>query len=1643
MSKREKNSLFARLARWKERIRLNREQKQAVKAEKSAQVAERKAQKAAEKAIKAEQRAEKEKTAQKCVATQTSANYSVGKPAKQGVKTPASLHKTALGALCLILVCSVLSLTAVTIAKYTKEIGHDNNSVTVTGHTGEWVQTQAGVKEDYNNGNLHGAYSPAQHTRTCTVCGAVETKYVFDNAIHNGDFPVSYTNEGSWNVYDRENRLLNHSPNTIDYNLTNWVGYHLDETWATVNVEATKNTDTFYVGDNTGALVVANGSVGNAISLCNRFILVEGFTYRIGFWCKYEDVLYTTSSNLIMAVRKYSNGKWETVADLKLSDDDSKTPFFQMGVSEKGWTYVTSTFTFADDGDNVKLEQESFDLLLQLYQIQIGRMVIDEVSCYPVTHTPENEKDEQYYTRYETDRFNVPNFVVLQNGSGAYQADLGTSGVDASKTQITYSVAEGSGYALTNGNKTLTFTKDGVYTVTAHFATENAHGDHGHTKTVDITQTVKVRSSSETVTVIYYDENGTWLDTGYMENGIGKTITPNTMGLSKAGYRLDGWYYEEDDQFAYLHKNESLTIKDYTVTLRARYTQLIYDEEIYGAITTDQETGAYQEAYDFGNKTMWAGWSNKDNLVTFQSGDIDNWNDDKVILSSPNYGDGKTGHNAHYHYAMDLQRGVTYYLSGRIQIGRAIIKNVGACELWFGITETSADSPRATPTNVVCQLDTYVGQGKTLTDYDEYVLHTFTVPEDGMYFFSLYAWGVLELTDVSLSQFSIRGAETGTASINFAGYSSRITTDVGKTAYLPYVSIPGKKVEGWQQRVPVRGNETNTFIYPMGIQLWANVKGNFTEYVPYVTKTYEYGSIASSNNLLKDFGTVPGTIYPARPLGNALQWDTYGESDANASAVWDAANHTVTFQVDYYGKVFNGEGAQSSKSAYYNYPVYLEAGKSYVLKLTISFDELRYNTAGSCGVGMTVFGGRYIDGVFNTSSDYNFYNIESRICPILGYDSGTYGNTIYAPGQLLTNGNQDFAVTFTAPETKTYYVEMRLWGIHTATNLKISNVSLTPVEMNAAQSEYNYLGITAYDNFNGNTGVARDDNVADATPGWTMRYFPDLANVTFNQATNSIDLKLNKYTHDGTSWSGAHAGDYLGKRVHLAKGTYELSATFTIREMALSTGGGSHFRMFLSNRSEFADGGSANPPYMIYGSSIAWSPRTYTSNMPATEGGKEIEPLYQATKKTYFSIPADGQYYFYVQIWTPYRLDATISNLAIKSCAIDGMDQVVDRIAGANAWDFKWDNDGDNWPTDFSTDTLIINGDYTDENAKNVAEGKERAAFAAVAVKRVNLTEGVRYKLSATFAVSQLLPYKENSGARIEVFLADMGQLQDNQYGAATANNRIQSSAIGYEIEDVYDYALIPWKGAVSDQKLSSYYVPYRSGEFLLVFRCWNAEIATANISNIRLVPVAEDNMLPPVNNAQNWQTTNGSGLWLGGGTEEVTMLEQSSGTLMITATSYSGTGNYRYGGNYVMGSMPVTLRKDKIYRLSYTMEITGDFGLLQTSVDEDSGRPAAFVGFVVRNTLSGTKWNANEKELLRLGYAGGTYTNKEYLQYENGVLSPFVQGLTENPIETGLHSFSGEFTPTESGIYYVNLNVWAFTGGTVRIRSLALVEVE
>ena len=1639
MSKREKNSLFARFARWKEQLRLNREQKQAVKAEKSAQVAERKAQqaerkaqKAAEKAIKADIRAEKEKTAQKCVATQTGASYSFGKPAKQGVKTPASLHKTALGALCLILVCSVLSLTAVTIAKYTKELHHNGNSVTVTGHTGEWVQTQAGVKEAYNNGTLHGAFSPAQHTRTCTVCGAVETKYVFDNAIHNGDFPVSYTNEGSWNVYNRENRLLNHTPNSIDYNLTNWIGYNLDQTWATVNVAATKDTDTFYVGDNTGAVVISNGSVGNAISLCNRFILVEGFTYRIGFWCKYEDVLYTTSSNLIMAVRKYNNGKWDIVADLKLSDDDSKTPFFQMGVSEKGWTYVTSTFTFADDGDNVKLEQESFDLLLQLYQIQLGRMVIDEVSCYPVTHTPENEKDEQYYTRYETDRFNVPNFLLLNNGSGVYQADLGTSGVDASKTQITYSVAEGSGYALTNGNKTLTFNRDGDYTVTIHFATDNAHGDHSHTKTVSITKTVKVRNDKSDIIVNYYDENGAIISSvsGTFAGGMGKTLIP-TLSLSKTGYRFDGWYYEEDDQMAYLHKKESLLMKDYTVSLKPVFTQLIYDEEIYGAITTDQETGAYVEAYDFGNKDMWAGWSNKTGMVSFQSGEINNWNDDKVMISSPNYGDGETAHSAHYHYAMDLQRGVTYYLSGRVQIGRAVIKNAGSCQLWFGITETSADSPLATPTNIVCRLDPHVGQGKTLTDYDEYVLQTFTVPEDGMYFFSIYAWGVLELTDVTLSQFSIRGAETGEASINFAGYSSRITTNVGKTAYLPYVSIPGKKVEGWQQRVPVRGNVTNTFIYPMGIQLWANVKGNFTEYVPYITKTYEYGSIASSNNLLKDFGNLPSAIYPARPLGNSLEWNTYGEDRANASVVWDAVNHTATFQADYYGKVFDTEGNQASISGYYNYPVYLEAGKSYVLKLTISFDELRYSTSGSCGVGMTVFGGRYINGVFNTSTDHNYYSIESRICPILGYDSGTFGNTIYAPGKLLTNGNQDFAVTFTAPETKTYYAEMRLWGIHTATNLKISNVSLTPVEMNAAQSEYNYLGITGKDTI--------DASIADTTPGWTVRSIQYSECVTYDEATNSLNLNFNKFTHDGTSWSGSHGWAVLQKNVNLTKGTYELSATFTIRKMALSTGGGSIFQMFVSTYSTFDNGTANDDGYLIHGSSMGWSPSTYTSNMPATAGGKEIEPLYQATRKTYFSIPADGQYYFYLQMWSPYYLDATITDIAIKSCAIDGMDQVVDRIAGAKSWDFKWNNDGDNWPTNFSTDTLIINGDYTDENEKNVAEGKARAAFAAVAVKRVNLTEGVRYKLSATFAVSQLLPYKDNAGARIEVFLADMAAGANADYGAQTITNRIQSSAIGYEIEDGYDYALIPWKGAVSNQKLSSYYVPYRSGEFLLVFRCWNAEIATANISNIRLVPVAEDNMLPPVNNANNWWTTNGAGLWLGEGTEEVTMLEGSSGTLMITATTYPGMGNYRYGGNYVMGSMPVTLQKGKTYRLSYTMEITGAFGLLQTSQDEH-GRLAAFAGFIVRDLKSGEKGTPNE--LIRLGYAGGTYTNKQYLQYENGVLSPFLEGYTDNPIDTGLHSFSGEFTPTETGIYYVNLNVWAFTAGTVRIRSLALVEV-
>jgi len=454
---------------------------------------------------------------------------------------------------------------------------------------------------------------------------------------------------------------------------------------------------------------------------------------------------------------------------------------------------------------------------------------------------------------------------------------------------------------------------------------------------------------------------------------------------------------------------------------------------------------------------------------------------------------------------------------------------------------------------------------------------------------------------------------------------------------------------------------------------------------------------------------------------------------------------------------------------------------------------------------------------------------------------------------------------------------------------------------------------------------------------------------------------------------------------------------------------------------------------------MVWDPKTYTSNMPTTEGGKEIEPLYQATKKTYFSIPADGQYYFYVQIWTPYRLDATISNIAIKSCAINGMDQVVDRIAGANAWDFKWDNEANQWPTNFSTDTLTINGNHTEENKGK--EEKDKQGFAAVAVKRVNLTEGVRYKLSATFTVSQFTPHKANSGARIEVFLADMGQVQDDQYGGQTANTRIQSSAIGYELEnDGYDYALIPWRGAVSDQKLSSYYVPQRPGEFLLVFRCWNVEIATATISNIRLVPVAEDNMLPPVNNANNWQTSNGSGLWLGGGTEAVTMLEESSSTLMITATAYSGAGNYRYGGNYVMGSMPVTLQKGKTYRLSYTMEITGNFGLLQTAKDEN-GRLAAFAGFVVRNLMSGEVGTPND--LIRLGYAGGTYTNKQYLQYQNDVLSPFLDGYTDNPIETGLHSFSGEFTPTESGIYYVNLNVWAFTAGTVRIRSLALVEVE
>ena len=143
---------------------------------------------------------------------------------------------------------------------------------------------------------------------------------------------------------------------------------------------------------------------------------MEGFTYRIGFWCKYEDVLYTTVSNLLMEVRQYdtSTDKWTTVADLKLTDAETNTPFFAMGVTEKGWTYVNSTFTFADDGDATKLEQAQFSLLLQLYQMGIGRMVIDEVSCYPVTHTPENEKDEQYYTRYETERFNLPDLVVFE-----------------------------------------------------------------------------------------------------------------------------------------------------------------------------------------------------------------------------------------------------------------------------------------------------------------------------------------------------------------------------------------------------------------------------------------------------------------------------------------------------------------------------------------------------------------------------------------------------------------------------------------------------------------------------------------------------------------------------------------------------------------------------------------------------------------------------------------------------------------------------------------------------------------------------------------------------------------------------------------------------------------------------------------------------------------------------------------------------------------------------------------------------------------------------------------------------------------------------------------------------------------------------
>ncbi len=1522
---------------------------------------------------------------------------------------PAATYKLAMGALCLILACSVISLTAVTVAKYTKEVTHTNNGLTVSGHTGTWTVTTPAVKNS-SGGTLNGAYSPAIEQRTCTVCGTTESRYVFSNAIHNGDFGTTYTADNAYDIYT-ENRIVGSIVETISQPLTNWYGYNIEK-HVTINLENTKDTETFYVGDETGALIIDKDSVGDPLSMTNRFILVEGFTYRIGFWYRYEGLVYSTTSNLLMRVNEYNNGTWTQVADLKVSDDEAQTPVFQMGVSEKDWTYASTTFTFADDGDATKLEQKIFDIYLQLYQIGIGKMVIDEFSCYPVTHIPENEKDEKFFTRYEVNRFNVPDFLLLnQNGSVNYVADGGETHVD----RVTYSVAENGGYTLSADSKTLSFTQDGEYTVTAHFEADNTHGDHSHIKQASVTKRIKVRYAGSDVTVNYVSEDGSKVYTSSTLNGgMGQTDMP-TFVLQKDGYRHDGWYYVEDGQMAYLHKQDTLLMKDYVVTLKAVFTELIYEEEVYGSILTDKQQGTYVNAYDFGNKEMWAGWANY-SIVNFTHGDISDWNDDKITINYQNADGGVTSGSTHYHYAMELQRDVTYYFSGRIKADNVQIKNVGGTRFWVGITKYTSSAPDATPDNAITRLpQPSLGPGESLSGYDEYFTHTFTVPEDGMYYISFYLWGILS-ANVEFSQFSIRGAVGGQDSkINFSGASSLITTKVGNTVTLPYVSIPGKKIEGWQQQVPVRGTLTNTFIYPMGTKLLANIAGNNSIYVPYITKTYQYGSLQDSNNLLKDFGTMPTSeIYGKTPLGNAIAWDNFGSKPGLLT--WDAAGKSATLN-------YNGE--LSSGSSYYNYPVYLVAGQEYVLKATISYDLLHYSTSDSCGVGLSVFGGRYIDGKFNTSGDNNYYNIESRISPIIGYDSGTYGNTITVAGQVLTNGRQDFSVTFIAPESKTYYVCFRMWGIIQAVNLKTSNVSLTPVNMQTPGSTYNYLGVT------GSSTV--DAGIVGAATGWTNAYNPFPAQgVTFDAGNNSITFKLTDYTYNGSAWSDWYGGGHWDKQVTLTKGTYQLSAKLDIRGMSLSATGGCEFGLYVSKSLDYANGNAANAGSIIPGSSIRYTTGTHTSNIAASSRGgstKAIEPLYNATQKAYFSIPEDGTYSLYLQVWCPHYLDATITDIAITSCQTEdgSLSHVVDRVAGVSAWDFKWDNMG------FGN----MSGEWTTSNSNTdkIVLKAEEDNGAGVAAKRVYLEQGVRYKLSATFTVKDLVNRTSGGGGNVSVFLSDMAYGNAADLGADSFTNAITSTFLGYETKDSYVYDMEEWTVPVSSQKHSAYYVPERTGEFLLVLRFWNLSKIDAEVSDIRLNPVATEEMLPVTNFKDSWCTTNGAGLWQNTEWNEaaINYFPEVSAQLEITVAPNASQREYYYGAVYVMGSLPVYLKKGKTYRLSYTMELAAgqEFVLNQ-------GSETSFAGIVLQDVMSGS---SEKTEFLRLGYEEGTYTSTAYLQKDvNGNQLSFVG--PENPVQLGVHSFSETFVASKTDTFYVCLNLWNLVCGRVIFRNISLVEV-